>query len=64
VPVQDSGGALRFGSPQILVNRWTVLSFPFFDVSADGKKILLEQISQQVSQSVTVVSNFVEGLQK
>jgi eukaryotic-like serine/threonine-protein kinase len=64
VPVEDSGGALRFGSPQILVNRWTVLSFPFFDVSADGKKILLEQISQQVSQSVTVVSNFVEGLEK
>jgi eukaryotic-like serine/threonine-protein kinase len=64
VPVQDSGGALQFGSPQILVNRWTVLSFPFFDVSADGKKILLEQISQQVSQSVTVVSDFVEGLEK
>jgi hypothetical protein len=55
---------LRFGSPQTLINRWTVLSFPFFDVSADGKKILLEQISQQVSQSVTVVSNFVEGLEK
>jgi eukaryotic-like serine/threonine-protein kinase len=64
VPVQDSGGALRFGSPQTLVNRWTIVTFPFFDVSADGKKILLEQISQQVSQSVTVVSDFAEGLEK
>jgi Tol biopolymer transport system component len=64
VPVKDTGGALQFGAAQPLVNRVTVLSIPFYDVSADGKKILLEQLSQQVSQSVTVVTNFAEGLRK
>ncbi len=61
-PVKDSGGALQFGAAQTLVNRWTVLSQPFYDVTADGKKILLDRVSQQVSQSVTVVTNFTAGL--
>jgi hypothetical protein len=33
-------------------------------VTPDGKKILLDRISQQVSQSVTVVTNFTAGLKK
>ena len=45
VPVKDAGGALEFGPPQTLVNRWTVVAAPFFDVSADGKKILLDRVS-------------------
>jgi serine/threonine protein kinase/Tol biopolymer transport system component len=64
VPVKDAGGALQFGAAQPLVNRVTVLAIPFYDVSSDGKKILLEQLTQQVSQSVTVVTNFTEGLKK
>jgi eukaryotic-like serine/threonine-protein kinase len=64
VPVKDSGGALQFGSPQSLVNRWTVLGAPFYDVTPDGKRILLDRVSQQVSQSVTVVTNFAAELNK
>lgn len=63
VPVKEVGGALQFGSPEPLVTNWSSPQF-FFDVSPDGKKILLDRISQQVSQSVTVVTNFAAGLSK
>ena len=64
IPVKDVGGALQFGAPQILVPRWTILTLPFFDISNDGQKLLLERLAQQASQSVTVVTNFTEGLKK
>jgi eukaryotic-like serine/threonine-protein kinase len=64
VPAKEVGGALQFGAPQILVPRWTILTVPFFDISNDGQKLLLERLSQQVSQSVTLVTNFTEGLKK
>jgi Tol biopolymer transport system component len=64
VPVRDAGGTLEFGAPQSLVARWTALGQPFYDVTPDGKKILLDRISQQVSSSVTVVTNFTEALNK
>ena len=63
VPVSDSGGAPQFGTPRPLVTSWSSPQF-FYDVSPDGKKILLDRISQQVSQSVTVVTNFTSGLNK
>lgn len=47
-----------------LVPRWTILTVPFFDISNDGHKLLLERLSQQVSQSVKVVTNFPEGLKQ
>jgi hypothetical protein len=34
----------------------------FYEVTPDGKKILLDLVAQQVSQSVTVLSNFAAGL--
>jgi eukaryotic-like serine/threonine-protein kinase len=64
VPVNASGSALQFGTPQTLVSNWTVPSTPLYDVSPDGKKILLDRVPQQVSQSVTVVTNFTAGLKK
>ena len=64
VPVKEVGGAFQFGAQQTLVSRWTILTVPFFDISNDGQKILLERLSQQVSQSVTVVTNFTEELKK
>jgi serine/threonine protein kinase/Tol biopolymer transport system component len=64
VPVKEAGGALQFGTPQPIVNRVTILAQPFYDVSSDGKQVLLEQLMQQVSQSVTVVTNFTAGLKK
>ena len=65
VSVSEADGALQFGTPQQLVDM-TARSAPqvFYDVSPDGKKILLDRISQQVSQSVTVVTNFASGLKK
>jgi hypothetical protein len=62
VPVKEVGGVLQFGAAQTLVPRWTILTTPFFDISNDGQKLLLERLSQQVSQSVTVVTNFTEAL--
>ncbi|MGA2003913.1 MAG: protein kinase [Terriglobales bacterium] len=64
VPVKEAGGALQFGAAEPLVSRWTIVGQPFYDVSPDGKKFLLDRIAQQVSQSVTVVTNFTEGLKK
>ena len=50
-----------------LRKRWSRLRRPqqfVYDVSPDGKKILLDVVSQQVSQSVTVVTNFTAGVKK
>jgi serine/threonine protein kinase/Tol biopolymer transport system component len=63
VPVNEAGGALEFGGPQKLVTTWSAPQV-FYDVSPDGKKILLDRISQQVGQSVTVVSNYGAGMKK
>jgi serine/threonine protein kinase/Tol biopolymer transport system component len=64
VSVTVTGNALQFGTPQTVISNWTSLGTPLYDVSADGKKILLDRVPQQVSQSVTVVTNFTAGLKK
>ncbi len=61
VPVKDAGGALQFGTSQTLVPNWSA-PMVFYDITPDGKKILLDRVSQQVSQSLTVVSNFTAEL--
>jgi eukaryotic-like serine/threonine-protein kinase len=63
VPVKEAGGALQFGSPQQLVSNWSAPQV-FYQLSPDGKKIMLDRISQQVSQSVTVITNFTAGMKK
>jgi serine/threonine protein kinase/Tol biopolymer transport system component len=63
VPVKEVAGALQFGASQSLLNGWSAPD-PWFHVSADGKKILLYRVSQQVSDSVTVVTNFSSVLKK
>src|ERR1039458_1508739 len=63
VPVKEVDGAMQFGLPQQLVSNWSSPQV-FYDVSAGGKKILLDHVSQQVSQSVTVVTNFTAGVKK
>jgi Tol biopolymer transport system component len=63
VPVTNAGGALQFGASQTLVSTWSA-PLTFYDVSPDGKKFLLDRVSQQVSQSITVVTNFTAGLKK
>ena len=63
VPVTSAGGAPQFGAAQKLVANWSAPQV-FYDVSPDGKKFLLDRVEQQVSQSVTVVTNFTAGLKK
>jgi eukaryotic-like serine/threonine-protein kinase len=63
VPVREANGALQFGAAQSLVTTPATQQF-IYDVMPDGKKILLNVVSQQVNQSVTVVSNFPAGLKK
>jgi Tol biopolymer transport system component len=63
VSVNDAGGALQFGAPQTLVSNWSSPQ-AFYDITPDGKRILLDRVSQEVSQSVTVVTNFTAVLKK
>jgi eukaryotic-like serine/threonine-protein kinase len=63
VPVTNAGGALQFGAAEKLITNWSAPQV-FYDVSPDGKKFLLDRVEQQVSQSVTVVTNFTAGLKK
>jgi Tol biopolymer transport system component len=63
VPVTGGGGALQFGAAERLVANWSAPQV-FYDVAPDGKKFLLDRVEQQVSQSVTVVTNFAAGLKK
>jgi eukaryotic-like serine/threonine-protein kinase len=64
VPVKESNGALQFGAAQALATNPASFGNAVYDVSPDSKKILLDIVSQQVSQSVTVVTNFTAGLKK
>jgi eukaryotic-like serine/threonine-protein kinase len=68
VPVKEVGGsevggALQFGAPEVVVSHWSAPQV-FFDVAPDGKKILLDRVSQDVNPSVTVVSDFTAELSK
>src|SRR5579862_2471240 len=63
VPVTETKGALQFGAPQTLATTPATQQF-IYDVSPDGKKILLNVVAQQVNQSVTVIANFPAGLKK
>ena len=62
--MKDLGNTLEFGASQILVSQWTILTLPFYSVSPDSKKLLMERVSQQVSQPLTVVSNFIAQSRK
>jgi eukaryotic-like serine/threonine-protein kinase len=64
VPVKEVGDALQFGTPQTLVSKWTIVNQPLYDVAADGKKILLDRVAQQVTQPLTVVTNWTAELKK
>lgn len=61
VPVKFVGAALQFGSAQTLITTWSAPNV-FYSVTPDGKRFLMDQAPQQVSQSVTVISNFTAGL--
>ena len=62
VPVKSAGGALQLGDPRIWVPNTVNAPFAFYTVSSDGKRIYLPNAPLQVSQSATVVSNFIAAL--
>jgi Tol biopolymer transport system component len=62
VPVKSVGSALQFGAPETMIANWSAPTAVFFSVSPDGKKLLMDRVAQQVSQAVTVVSNFTAEL--
>jgi Tol biopolymer transport system component len=63
VPVKEANGTLQFGAAQQVAITPATQQF-IYDVMPDGKKILLNVVSQQVNQAVTVVANFTAGLKK
>ena len=65
VPVTETGSALQFGTPKVMIPsaNWAAPSV-FYDITPDGKKILLDRVEQQVSQSVTIVTDLTAGLKK
>jgi eukaryotic-like serine/threonine-protein kinase len=64
VPIKESGSALQFGTPQLIIKEWTVITFPFYSVTPDNKRFLVERVSQQVNQPVTLITNFTANLKK
>ena len=63
VPFSEVNGAPQFGNSRQLLSNWSAPQV-FYDVSPDGKKILLPRITQEVSPAVTVVTNFTAALKK
>lgn len=63
VSFKEVNGAPQLGSPQQIPVTTSAPSV-FFDISPDGKKILIDNVAQQVNPSVTVVTNFTAGLKK
>jgi Tol biopolymer transport system component len=63
VPVKEVNGVPQFGAAQPLTTNASAPNF-FYDVTPDGKKVLLPLVSQQVNQSMTVVTNWPTALKK
>jgi Tol biopolymer transport system component len=63
VPVHQLSDTLQFGTAEPLVSNLSSQIF-FYDVAPDGQKILVNVISQQVNQSITVITNWTEELKK
>jgi eukaryotic-like serine/threonine-protein kinase len=63
MPLKEINGALQFGAAQSIPVNFAARQF-VYDVASDGKKFLLAVVSQQVDQSVTVITNFTAGLKK
>jgi hypothetical protein len=63
VPVNSKNDTLEFGTPEQLASNLSSQQF-FYDVAPDGKKLLLNTISEQVNQSIAVVTNWSSELKK
>jgi serine/threonine-protein kinase len=58
VPVKEQNGALQFGAAEVHGTVLVTFQQFFYDISADGKKVLLNSISDQGSQSMSIISNW------
>ena len=63
VNVKEGNQTLQFSAPQLLNTNVSSQVF-FYDVAPDGQKIMVNELAQQVSQTITVVSNWAEQLKK
>jgi hypothetical protein len=63
ISFKEVNGAPQLGPPQ-QIPVTTSAPTVFFDISPDGKKILIDNVAQQVNPSVTVVTNFTTGPKK
>jgi eukaryotic-like serine/threonine-protein kinase len=63
VPVKEQGDGLQFGTSQTLISKMGSAN-RYNDVSPDGKRILVSRLSQEGNQSMTLMTNFTEGLKK
>jgi hypothetical protein len=62
--VSAVNGSLQFGSPQVYGTVLVTFQQFFYDVSKDGKKVLLNSISEQGTQSMSIIANWPVTLNK
>ncbi|MGE5206594.1 MAG: protein kinase domain-containing protein [Chlamydiota bacterium] len=63
VSVSEERDAIRFGAPTLLFASPSTQQ-SLFDVTPDNKKISIDVISQQTSQPLTIIINWMAGLKK
>jgi len=64
IPVTETKGSLQFGTPTVHGNVLVTFQQFFYDVSSDGKKVLLNSISDQSGQSISIIDNWPSALAK
>jgi len=63
VQISEKGNSIEVGTPQALFKAWAATSFAPFDVTADGKKFIIDSSEEQV-HTLTLVVNWTAALKK
>ncbi|HKS73907.1 MAG TPA: protein kinase [Terriglobales bacterium] len=64
IPVKDVNGVLNFGVPTIHGNVLVAFQQFFYEVSLDGKKVLLNSISNPGGETMSIIANWPTALKK
>ncbi|HKD02514.1 MAG TPA: protein kinase [Terriglobales bacterium] len=64
IPVKEVSDGLEFGAPTVHGNVLVTFQQFFYDVSLDGKKVLLNSISDQGGESMSIIANWTTELKK
>ena len=64
VPITESNESLQIGSPQVHGSVLVTFQQFFYDLSLDGKRILLNSISDKGEQSMSIIANWPAALKK